>query len=172
MEEAQEEGSRPASMHRVCDDVTHTEGYGAFPRWRLVECLSVGRACPRADPEPQVPCIAPGTLSCYGKVLHVFWDRCVQGESAPGGSAMEVAIHLPDDVAAAVPWEDVPRHLVEQIALEGYQDGWLSEEQVRRLLGYETRLEVHGFLKDHDVPLRYTLEHLEQDREAHRQLGF
>jgi uncharacterized protein UPF0175 len=85
---------------------------------------------------------------------------------------MEVAIHLPDDVAAAVPWEDVPRHLVENIALEGYQEGWLSEEQVRRLLGYETRLEVHGFLKDHDVPLRYTLEHLEQDREAHRQLGF
>jgi len=85
---------------------------------------------------------------------------------------MEVAIHLPDDVAAAVPWDDVPRHLVEQIALEGYQDGWLSEEQVRRLLGYETRLEVHGFLKDHDVPLRYAREHLEQDREAHRQLGF
>ena len=45
---------------------------------------------------------------------------------------MEVAIHLPDDVAAAVPWEDVPRHLVENIALEGYQEGWLSEEQVRR----------------------------------------
>jgi hypothetical protein len=60
---------------------------------------------------------------------------------------MEVAIHLPDDVAAAVPWEDVPRHLVEQIALEGYQDSWLSEEQVRGILGYETRLDVHGFSK-------------------------
>jgi hypothetical protein len=67
---------------------------------------------------------------------------------------MEVAIHLPDDVAAAVPSDDLPHHLVEQIALEGYQDGWLSEEQVRRLLGYETRLEVHGFLKDHGVPLQ------------------
>jgi hypothetical protein len=31
---------------------------------------------------------------------------------------MEVAIHLPDDVAASVPWEDVPRHILEQIALE------------------------------------------------------
>ena len=85
---------------------------------------------------------------------------------------MEVAIHLPDDVAASVPWEDVPRHILEQIALEGYSEGWLTEEQVRRLLGYETRLEVHGFLADHDVPLQYTLEHLEQDRAAHRQLGF
>ena len=35
---------------------------------------------------------------------------------------MEVAIHLPDDVAAAMPWEDVPRHILEQIALEGYQE--------------------------------------------------
>jgi hypothetical protein len=84
---------------------------------------------------------------------------------------MEVAIHLPDDVAAAVPWEDVPRHLVENIALEGYQEGWLSEEQVRRLLGYETRLEVHGFLKEHGVYLRSTVEDLERDRAAHERLG-
>ena len=48
---------------------------------------------------------------------------------------MEVALHLPDDVAAAVPWDDLPRHLVEQIALERCQNGWLSEEQVRRILG-------------------------------------
>jgi predicted HTH domain antitoxin len=33
-------------------------------------------------------------------------------------------------------------------------------------------MEVHGFLKDHGVPLDYTMEDLEQDREAHRQLGF
>ena len=85
---------------------------------------------------------------------------------------MEVAIHLPDDVAAAVPFKDVPRHILEQLALEGYAEGWLSEEQVRRLLGYDTRLQVHGFLAEHDVPLQYNLEHLEQDREAHRQLGF
>jgi Uncharacterised protein family (UPF0175) len=84
---------------------------------------------------------------------------------------MEVAIHLPDDVAAAVPWEDVPRHILEQIALEGYGEGWLSEEQVRRLLGYETRLDVHGFLKDHGVYLRYTVEDLERDRATHERLG-
>ena len=29
---------------------------------------------------------------------------------------MEVAIHLPEDVAAALPWEDVSRHILEQIA--------------------------------------------------------
>jgi hypothetical protein len=85
--------------------------------------------------------------------------------------AMEVAIHLPEDVAAALPWEDISRHLLEQIALEGYQERWLSEAQIRRLLGYETRLEVHGFLKDHGVPLHYTVDDLEQDRAAHERLG-
>jgi predicted HTH domain antitoxin len=84
---------------------------------------------------------------------------------------MEIAIHLPDDIVRVLPWQDIPRHVLEHIALEGYQTGHLSEEQVRRLLGYSTRLEVHGFLKEHDVPLRYTLEDLEKDREAHRRLG-
>ena len=84
---------------------------------------------------------------------------------------MEIAIHLPDDIARVLPWQDISRHLLEQIALERYLSGHLSEEQVRRLLGYSTRLEVHGFLKEHDVPLRYTLEDLEKDREAHRRLG-
>jgi Uncharacterised protein family (UPF0175) len=46
----------------------------------------------------------------------------------------------------------------------------LSEEQVRRLLGYETRLEVHGFLKEHSVYLRYTVEDLERARAAHKRL--
>ncbi len=30
----------------------------------------------------------------------------------PKEVAMEVAIHLPDDIAAAVPWDDVSHHLV------------------------------------------------------------
>jgi hypothetical protein len=40
---------------------------------------------------------------------------------------MDVAIHLPENVAAALPWENVWRHILEQIALEGYQERWLSE---------------------------------------------
>jgi predicted HTH domain antitoxin len=86
---------------------------------------------------------------------------------------MEVSIYLPDDIIpqGQAQWEDVPRHVLESLALAWYQSGELSEEQVRRLLGYATRLEVHAFLKEHDVPLRYTLEDLEKDREAHRRLG-
>ncbi len=85
---------------------------------------------------------------------------------------MEVAIHLPDDIAQQVQaqWEDVPRHVLESLALAWYQSSELNEEQVRRLLGYSTRLRVHAF-KEHGVPLRYTLEDLEQDRAAHDRLG-
>jgi hypothetical protein len=41
---------------------------------------------------------------------------------------MEIAIHVPDDIAQVLPWQDIPRHLLEQLALEGYQSGHLSEE--------------------------------------------
>ena len=86
---------------------------------------------------------------------------------------MEVSIYLPDDIIpqGQAQWEDLPRHVLESLALAWYQSGELSEEQVRRLLGYETRLEVHAFLKEHGVPLRYTVEDLEQDRAAHDRLG-
>jgi len=47
----------------------------------------------------------------------------------------------------------VPRHVLESLALAWHQSGELNEEQVRRLLGYNTRLRVHAFLKEHDVPL-------------------
>ena len=86
---------------------------------------------------------------------------------------MDIAIHLPDDVAAHLrtAQPDMRRHVLESLALAWYQSGELNEEQIRRLLGYRTRLQVHAFLADHGVPLRYTLEDLEQDRAAHDRLG-
>ena len=86
---------------------------------------------------------------------------------------MEIALHLPDDLVACLQTgqQDVPRHVLESLALAWYQSGELNEEQIRRLLGYRTRLRVHAFLKEHEVPLRYTLEDLEADRAAHDRLG-
>lgn len=78
---------------------------------------------------------------------------------------MEVAIHLPDDIARRVQaqWEDIPPHVLESFVLEGFRTRVLSTEDVRRLLGFETKIEVHAFLKAHDVPF-YTLADLEHDR--------
>ena len=62
------------------------------------------------------------------------------------------------------------RRTLEALAIDGYRSGKLSEEQVRRILGYGTRLQVHSFLKEHNVYLNYGLEELDQDMQtvAHR----
>jgi hypothetical protein len=85
---------------------------------------------------------------------------------------MEIAIHLPDDIAQRVQaqWEDIPRHVLESFVLDGFWARVLTTEDVRRLLGFETKFEVHGFLKEHAVPF-YTLADLEHDRETSRRLG-
>jgi len=86
---------------------------------------------------------------------------------------MSVTIDLPEDISAALTeqWDDVPRRSVEAIAVEGYRTGALTESQVRRFLGFETRFQVHALLKEHQVPLRYTADDIESDLSAHRQLG-
>jgi hypothetical protein len=86
---------------------------------------------------------------------------------------MEIVIDLPDDIARHIQEKqgDMPRHVLESLALAWYQSGELNEEQVRRLLGYRTRIRVHAFLKEHGVPLQYTVEDLEQDHAAHARLG-
>jgi len=42
---------------------------------------------------------------------------------------------------------------------------------VRRLLGFETRMEVHAFLKEHGVFLHYTYEDFVHDREVASQVA-
>ena len=86
---------------------------------------------------------------------------------------MQVTLDLPDDISAALEeqWKDLPRQALEALAVEGYRTGALTEAQVRRLLGFETRFEVHALLKEHRVPLRYSEADLEDDLAAHRELG-
>jgi len=81
---------------------------------------------------------------------------------------MQITLDVPDEIAEGL--KDLPRALLESFALEGYRSGTLTEEQVRRVLGYGTRMQVHGFLKEHGVYLNYGREDLEQDMETLRQL--
>lgn len=84
-----------------------------------------------------------------------------------------LSLDLPEELSAALgfPGRDLSRAALEAIALEAYRERKLSTTQLRRLLGFETRLEVDGFLKQHGVELEYTTEDLERDREVHRRLG-
>lgn len=78
---------------------------------------------------------------------------------------MEVTIRIPEDVARIISTDpvDLERQILEATALEEYRSGKLSHGQVGRMLGMD-RFQVDAFLKEHDVPLNYTLEDLEEDR--------
>jgi predicted HTH domain antitoxin len=60
---------------------------------------------------------------------------------------------------------DVERAALEAIALQAYREENISTAELRRLLGFRTRLQVHAFLKAHGVPLQYGIDDLEHDRQ-------
>lgn len=82
---------------------------------------------------------------------------------------MQVTVEIPDDMASKLggPGQNAARATLEAVAIEGYRSGALTAFQTRRLLGFETRYELDGFLKAHNVwEQAYSMEDLEQDRRA------
>ena len=79
---------------------------------------------------------------------------------------MEITFNIPDELARRVTSEgkDPARVALEALALEGYRSELLFESAVRQMLGFETRMEVHDFLKLHGVYLHYDVADLEQDQ--------
>jgi Uncharacterised protein family (UPF0175) len=79
---------------------------------------------------------------------------------------VEITLSISDDLARQITrqGEDPARIALEALALEGYRAERLSESAVRQMLGFETRMEVHAFLKRHGVYLHYDLADLEQDQ--------
>ena len=85
---------------------------------------------------------------------------------------MTIELHLPEDIARDLSAQegDLSRAPLESLALEGYRAGHLSEEQLRRMLGFDSRFEVHDFLKQHQTYLNYTEADLEHDLSVARSL--
>ena len=85
---------------------------------------------------------------------------------------MTIVLNLPEDIAKELSAQegDLSRAALESLALQGYRAGHLSEEQVRRMLGFESRFEVHAFLKQHNTYLNYAQAELEHDLEVARSL--
>jgi|HubBroStandDraft_6_1064221.scaffolds.fasta_scaffold2141021_1 hypothetical protein len=76
---------------------------------------------------------------------------------------MQIQIELPDELAKALELEDLSRAALEALALEGYRSRRLGGGQLQRLLGFSTPMQVHAFLKEHDVYLNYSSEELQKD---------
>jgi hypothetical protein len=85
---------------------------------------------------------------------------------------MQLTLDLPEALTAALTpnASDLPRAAFEAIALEAYRERKITTAQLRELLGFETRYELDGFLKRHEVWLEYGWQDLEHDRETHRLL--
>ncbi|HEY9125604.1 MAG TPA: UPF0175 family protein [Acidobacteriaceae bacterium] len=61
---------------------------------------------------------------------------------------MQITLELPDDL---VQRPDPAREALEALAIEGFRSGALSPYQARILLGFATREQFDGFLKQHTV---------------------
>lgn len=87
---------------------------------------------------------------------------------------MNLIVEIPDDVAQrlSAAGGDLSRRALEALAVEEYKRGRLTKPELRRLLGFETGVELDAFFKAHEVFGTYTAADLEQDRRDLRRLGF
>jgi hypothetical protein len=81
---------------------------------------------------------------------------------------VQITLNIPDELATLISagGKDLSRTALEALATEGYRSERLSESEIRHLLGFETRMEVHAFLKEHGAFLHYSLNDLDMDRES------
>jgi Uncharacterised protein family (UPF0175) len=84
---------------------------------------------------------------------------------------MQISLELPEDIVRELrsKWKDLPRAALESLALEAYRSRALTAAQLRTLLGFETRMQVDAFLKEHEV-YDFSAADFEQDRETLRGL--
>lgn len=82
---------------------------------------------------------------------------------------LDLPAELSDFLAAS--GADLERAALETIALEAYRERKLTTAQLRQLLGFDSRYQLDGFLKQHEVWLDYSWQDLEHDQETHRRLG-
>lgn len=87
---------------------------------------------------------------------------------------MNVTIPIPDDLAKrlSAAGVDLSRRALEGFALEEYKAARITKAELRRWLGIETRYELDGFLKEHDVFINATVEDLCRQVATLERLGF
>ena len=90
-----------------------------------------------------------------------------------GGAYTEITVRIPDDLARRLGTVgEIERRALEALALEEFKLGHLTKPELRRLLGFGTRMKLDEFLKAHYVYEPYTLDDLERERRDLQRLGF
>ena len=85
---------------------------------------------------------------------------------------MTIHFDIPEDIAQhlSANGKDIARVAFELMVAEAYREEILTHEEVRRAMGYQTPMEVDGFLKEHQVGLEYTMEDFDREAEISQQL--
>ena len=84
---------------------------------------------------------------------------------------MEVTVQLPENVARQLAGAagDIPRRILEAVAVDGYRSEQLSRGQVSEMLGFNF-WQTEAFLKAHGANLHYSKDDLEQDARANQRV--
>ena len=85
---------------------------------------------------------------------------------------MKISLDLPDDLARqlAENGQDLSRATLEAVAIDAYRMNRITGHQLRNFLNIPSRYELDGFLKHHGVPLDYTIEDFERERDTSAKL--
>ena len=78
---------------------------------------------------------------------------------------MRIWLDLPDDAVAQLAEEDrdLSRAALEALAIDAYRTDRITAHQLCQLLEIPSRYDLGGFLKEHGVPLEYTIEDFERE---------
>ncbi len=86
---------------------------------------------------------------------------------------MNIAIDIPDDIGHVLAAQagGVTRAALEAVAIESYRSGAITAAQVQRMLGLRSRWETESFLHRAEAFHDYTMDDLEKDIAAIRDVA-
>jgi hypothetical protein len=78
---------------------------------------------------------------------------------------MRIWLDLPDNAVGQLADEgrDLSRAALEALAIDAYRTNRITAHQLGQLLDIPSRYELDGFLKQHGVPLEYSLDDFEHE---------
>ncbi len=86
---------------------------------------------------------------------------------------MNVMLHIPDDLARQITASggNLERRALEALVVEEFRASRVTKADMRRVLGFETRGELDGFLKARGIYEDYTIADFRREQQALDQLG-
>ena len=81
---------------------------------------------------------------------------------------MKITIEIPEELGQQLQqeWDNLPRKLLESLAIEAYRSSVMTAAQIQVLLNFASRWEVEAFLHQHQAYLDYTEADLEEDMQT------